>query len=91
MTWSARDGIPRQKRGKFTPAPRPPVESGPRSADPDKVPVYAQRAEDQLVRGMDAPFRFTSAEERDLMAEGIWPEREWSIWRHAMTRGIQAE
>jgi hypothetical protein len=88
MTWNARDAMPQPKRGKVAAAP-----GGGRSDAkplPEQVPTYAQRSASLMHAETDGEFRFTQAQERELIAEGIWPDRQWGIWRHAMQRGIQA-
>ena len=81
--------MPPVKRGKVASAPE---RSGgdPVARDPEKVPTYAQHQRQMFADEQDKEFRFTQEQERELIAEGIWPERQWSIWKHALQRGIQS-
>ena len=92
MTWQRRDAIPKEKRapGKTV----EPTEDTPRELpgahDPEKVPTYVQSDAWMREEEDEKPFTFTPMQQRQLMEEGIWPEHQWPIWRHIMTRGIQA-
>jgi hypothetical protein len=57
---------------------------------PEKIPTYAQQHQYTLESDEGTPWRPSQDQERELIAEGIWPERQWSIWKHAMQRGVQA-
>lgn len=89
MTWSARDTLPKPKRGKAASAPEPSTGTSVQR-DPDKVPTYAQAHRHTLGAEDETQFRLSLDQERELAAEGIWPDRQWSIWKHAMTRGISS-
>ena len=96
MTWQPRDAMPAKKIGDgLVPPTRSSSAEEPASghlAPPVPLPTYAQAAAYLTPDDEDGELiRWTQQEERALMAEGIWPEREWSAWRHAMTRGIAAE
>lgn len=90
MTWNSRDAMPPVRRDKTAQAP--PWQPGETSATPmpEKIPTYTQQALYLLANEEEGLARLTPEQERMLAADGIWPEREWSIWKHAMTRGIQA-
>jgi hypothetical protein len=81
--------MPQPKRGLVASAPERSATT-PGNQDPEKVPTYAQQH--RYIQGDEGEkaFRFSQEQERELVAEGIWPERQWSIWRHAMQRGIQS-
>ena len=95
MTWDARDSMPQRKQGEglAPPARHAPTEEAANGhlAPPVPLPTYAQAAAYLTPDEEGEPIRWTLQEERALMADGIWPEREWSAWRHAMTRGVVAE
>ena len=94
MTWSARDSMvkaSRGERGAFGKKVGADGEKPAVAAVPDKVPRYAENAEYRQRTDDETPFVFTRSQEVALMEDGIWPDRQWSIWRHAMTRGIQEQ
>ena len=83
--------MPKQGRGKKDETGPPKARSDKIAPGPEKIPTYAQQSVQRLGDEEEGPYRFSTEQERELAAEGIWPERQWTIWKHAVTRGIQAQ
>jgi len=92
MTWQARDAMPKTKHvpGKIVESPEDEPRARPGAHDPEKVPTYVQSDTWMREDVDEKPLTFTPMQQRQLMEEGIWPEHQWPIWRHIMTRGIEA-
>lgn len=90
MTWSSKDAMPVSPRSTTATPPVPGTGAAPPLSIPEQIPTYAQQRGYLLESDEEHNNALTAEQERMLAAEGIWPEREWSIWRHAVTRGIKA-
>jgi len=95
MTWNAADLLATKGRTPAqatpdVPSPRPAPEAAPLVLDDTGVPmlptVAAGLSWDEA--DADAPARWPQDVERDLMAEGFVPEREWQYWARIARRGI---
>ena len=87
MTWQPRD------LGKQTHTDEPLARRSPREQEREEMlalPTYQEWEDYEADEATSGEQRIPLGMEREMAEQGLWTDRNWSIWRRMMTRNIQS-